>query len=128
MFPIIDVTGRVIGFGGRALAELDAPDAAAVAAGLPNLDRHLESASAFGKKPVVALNRFPTDRDDEVAVVRDHVLAAGFRFAESRHYMDGGDGAVDLAREIVTRSSLPELRSSHSARLVDDDSSGWSPW
>jgi hypothetical protein len=36
--------------------------------------------------------------------------------------------AVDLAREIVERSSLPEPRSSHSARVVDDDSSGWTPW
>ncbi len=87
--------------GGKGHDELEQPDEAAVRAGLPNLDKHLESAGVFGKKPVVALNRFAADTDEEIAVIRDHVQGAGYRFAESRHFSEGGPGSADLAREVM---------------------------
>ena len=70
-------------------------------AGLVNLDRHLESAAVFGKRPVVALNRFAADTDEEIAVVAEHVRGAGYRFAESRPFAEGGPGSADLAREVI---------------------------
>ncbi len=87
--------------GGKHRDELEQPDEAAVSKGLPNLDKHLESAGVFGKKPVVALNRFAADTDAEISVIREHVQAAGFRFAESRHFTEGGPGSADLAREVM---------------------------
>jgi formate--tetrahydrofolate ligase len=87
--------------GGQARDALETPNADAVRAGLANLDRHLESAAVFGKRPVVALNRFAADTDEEIAVVAEHVRGAGYRFAESRHFAEGGPGSADLAREVI---------------------------
>ncbi len=87
--------------GGLSLKELTKPNAVAVAAGLANLEKHLETVAAFGKPAVVALNRFEADTDKEIDVVRRRCAALGVRFAVSDHYMRGGDGAVDLAKEIM---------------------------
>jgi formate--tetrahydrofolate ligase len=87
--------------GGQPRDALEQPDPERVRAGLHNLDRHLESGAVFGKKPVVALNRFAADTDEEIAVVREHVRAAGYRFAESRHFTEGGPGSTELAREVM---------------------------
>ena len=87
--------------GGQPKDQLEQPDVERVRAGLINLDKHLESGAVFGKKPVVALNRFAADTDAEIAVIREHVQAAGFRFAESRHFAEGGPGSADLAREVM---------------------------
>ncbi|MEE4174303.1 MAG: formate--tetrahydrofolate ligase [Xanthomonadales bacterium] len=87
--------------GGQPRDALETPNPDAVRAGLVNLDRHLESAAVFGKRPVVALNRFAADTDEEIAVVAEHVRGAGYRFAESRHFAEGGPGSADLAREVI---------------------------
>jgi formate--tetrahydrofolate ligase len=87
--------------GGKARDALEQADTEAVSKGLSNLDKHMESAAVFGKKPVVALNRFHADTDAEIEVIRKHVQARGFRFAESRHFSEGGPGSADLAREVM---------------------------
>jgi formate--tetrahydrofolate ligase len=85
----------------RALAETD-PEA--VRRGLPNLDKHIESIRHFGEAPVVALNRFAADTDDEISVVRERCDALGVPFAVSDHYARGGEGAKDLARTVMTHA------------------------
>lgn len=87
--------------GGAAPEALEAPDPERVRLGLPNLDRHLESVAVFGKKPVVALNRFAADTDAEIAVIREHAERRGFRFAESGHYAGGGSASAELARAVI---------------------------
>ena len=87
--------------GGRNKNELDQPDPEAVRGGLENLDKHIESVSHFNKHPVVALNRFVSDTDEEIRIVRERAEAHGVSFAESRHFMEGGKGAQDLAREVM---------------------------
>ena len=87
--------------GHKAKDELDQPDTVAVRAGLENLDKHIESVSHFNKHPVVALNRFAHDTDEEIRIVRERAEAHGVSFAESRHFTDGGKGAQDLAREVI---------------------------
>ena len=77
-----------------------AADAEAVKRGLPNLARHLESIANFGLKPVVALNRFGTDTREELDVVRAFCAERGVAFAESDHFMRGGEGALELARVV----------------------------
>jgi formate--tetrahydrofolate ligase len=72
-----------------------------VEAGLPNLLAHLETVKLSGVAPVVCLNHFHTDSDDEVAVVRRAVEAAGGRFAVSRHWLLGGEGALELADAVA---------------------------
>ena len=74
---------------------------ALVEAGLANLMAHLATVKLSGVCPVVCLNHFHTDSDEEVAVVRRAVEAAGARFAVSRHWQLGGEGALDLADAVV---------------------------
>jgi formate--tetrahydrofolate ligase len=76
-------------------------DPGAVRAGLPNLDKHIENIRQFGEVPVVALNRFADDDDDELAVVRAHCDALGVPFAVTDHHARGGEGAMDLARTVM---------------------------
>ena len=87
--------------GGKDKNTLDQPDVEAVRAGLENLDKHIESVSHFNKHPVVALNRFVEDTDDEIRIIRERVEAHGVSYAESRHFTEGGKGAQDLAREVM---------------------------
>lgn len=87
--------------GGVKLKDLGAPDAPAVGQGLGNLEKHLETVAAFGKPVVVALNRFAGDTAEEIAVVRTRCQRLGVAFAESDHFMSGGEGARELARTVM---------------------------
>lgn len=87
--------------GGRSLKELEQPDPGAVEAGLCNLDKHVDSVRAFGKVPVVALNRRGEDTDDEIAVVRKWCEAQGIRFALGDHFARGGEGAAEVAEAVM---------------------------
>jgi formate--tetrahydrofolate ligase len=95
--------------GGGARKELATPDPAAVERGLPNLEKHIENIRHFGEVPVVALNRFASDTDEEIAVVRERCEALGAPFAVSDHHARGGEGAVELARTLMAhaRSDRP---------------------
>jgi formate--tetrahydrofolate ligase len=93
--------------GGRAKNELTTPDPAAVERGLPNLEKHIESVRHFEKPPVVALNRFGADTDEEIAVLRKRLEALSVPFATSDHHARGGEGAVELAKAVVAAASKP---------------------
>jgi formate--tetrahydrofolate ligase len=84
--------------GGAPSGALESPDPGLVARGLANLEKHVENIRCFGEPPVVALNRFPADREDEIAVVRARCGELGVPFAVSEHVARGGAGALDLAR------------------------------
>jgi formate--tetrahydrofolate ligase len=74
---------------------------AAVTRGAANLAKHIEIIRSFGVPAVVAINLFPSDTREETAAVREAALAAGAEDAvESSHFVDGGDGAKDLARAV----------------------------
>ena len=99
---VVVTTARALKLhGGKHKDELDQPDPEAVRGGLENLDKHIESVSHFNKHPVVALNRFVSDTDEEVRIIRERAEAHGVSFAESRHFTEGGKGAQDLAREVM---------------------------
>jgi formate--tetrahydrofolate ligase len=87
--------------GGKSKDNLEQPDCEAVRGGLENLDKHIESVLLFGKQPVVALNRFHADTDEEIKLVAERAEHHGVRFAESRHFAEGGDGATELARQVM---------------------------
>jgi formate--tetrahydrofolate ligase len=93
--------------GGRAKEELTKPDAAAVAAGLENLEKHVESVREFGKPPIVALNRFAADTDEEIAVIRKRCEELKAAFAISDHHALGGEGAIELAKTVVAVTAKP---------------------
>jgi formate--tetrahydrofolate ligase len=87
--------------GGTAKQALASADPAAVERGLPNLAKHVESIRLFGEPPIVALNHFATDNQDEVGVVRDWCQAAGVPFALSRVFEQGAAGGVELAEAVA---------------------------
>jgi formyltetrahydrofolate synthetase len=77
-------------------------------AGLGNLEAHIKNALSFGIPVVVAVNSFATDTDAEVELVRQAAIAAGAEDAAvSRHWMEGGEGAVALAEAVVRAAEKP---------------------
>lgn len=87
--------------GGVDRTDLDTPDPAAVERGIGNLEKHIESIRTFCEPPVVALNRFPTDTDEEIEVVRRAAEEAGAPFAVSEVFARGGDGGIELAEAVI---------------------------
>jgi len=87
--------------GGVKPADVNKENAAAVEKGLENLGKHIEILRTFGVPFVVALNVFPTDTEAEAAVFKAFCGAQGVRYALSDVYGKGGDGGIELAREIL---------------------------
>jgi len=78
-----------------------------VFAGADNLRKHIEIVRTFGVSPIVALNVFPDDHDDEIEAVRRVAEQEGAHFAASTHVVDGGNGAMELARAVVDACDQP---------------------
>ena len=69
--------------------------------GLKNLERHADNLKQYGVQVIVALNKFSSDTDDEISIVRDFCESKDYGFSLSTAYIDGGEGAVDLAKKVV---------------------------
>ncbi len=86
--------------GGVAKADLGAPNADAVEKGSVNLRRHITNLKKYGLTPVVAINHFIHDTDEEVAVIKKLGEELGVKVALSKHWAEGGKGAVELATAV----------------------------
>jgi methylenetetrahydrofolate dehydrogenase (NADP+)/methenyltetrahydrofolate cyclohydrolase/formyltetrahydrofolate synthetase len=76
--------------------------------GLCNLEVHVENALKFGITTVVAVNSFKDDTEAEVEMVREAAMKAGaYNAVVTRHWMEGGKGAVDLAKAVVEACEQP---------------------
>ncbi len=97
--------------GGVIKADLGAPDAGAVERGGVNLVRHIENLKKFGLSPVVALNHFIADTDEEIAVVSRICKEQDVRIATAKHWAEGGEGAKELAQIVMAQldGALPEV-------------------
>jgi len=87
--------------GGVDKADLERPDPDAVYRGLENLDKHIESVQQFSKQPIVAINEFIADTEAEIDIVLQHCKHKNVHVARSKHYTEGGKGAVDLAKLVI---------------------------
>src|SRR6516165_426705 len=87
--------------GGVAKESLGSENAAAVAVGCDNLKRHIENVRLFGVPPIVAINRFVSDADKEIAEVIKAAESAGTKAFVCTHWGDGGAGIEALARHVV---------------------------
>lgn len=72
-----------------------------VAKGCANLIHHIRNVRKAGISPVVCINAFYTDTDNEIAKVRELCEAEGARVALSRHWEKGGDGAIEFAEAVI---------------------------
>ncbi len=75
--------------------------------GLANLQAHIEIVQRSGVTPVVCLNHFVTDTPEEVALVKELAERMNVRFAVSRHWEQGGKGAVELAEAVIAACESP---------------------
>ena len=94
--------------GGVAKADLAEENLAALEAGLPNLLKHIENITqVYGLPVVVAINRFPTDTEAELALVREKCAELGVNVALSEVWGKGGAGGEELAKEVVRLCEQP---------------------
>jgi formate--tetrahydrofolate ligase len=96
--------------GGVAKSDLGREDVAAVTRGISNLARHVENMGKFGLPVVVALNRFTSDTDAEIAAVQAAIQAAGTEAILCTHWGDGAKGAAELARAVQARIAAKSAR------------------
>ena len=87
--------------GGVKKDDLKKEDLKALAAGMANLQRHVENMQNFGLVPVVSINRFSADTDAEIALVKDACAKLGVEAVMADHWALGGEGATDVARAVV---------------------------
>ncbi len=87
--------------GGLPKSDLSRENVDALKSGLPNLEKHIENLKSFGVPVVVAVNRFPTDSQEELDAVMERCKALGASFSLSEVWGKGGQGGIDLARKVV---------------------------
>ncbi|MCH5463693.1 formate--tetrahydrofolate ligase [Levilactobacillus tujiorum] len=111
---VIVATVRALKYnGGVKRADLETENIAALQAGSANLKRHITSMQQYGVPVVVAINRFTSDTDDEIAALTHDIEALNVPVATTTVWADGGAGAMDLAEKVVTATQ----QASHFTRL-----------
>jgi len=108
--------------GGVGKDDLGNENVAAVRKGCTNLARHIRNVKSFGVPTVVAINRFTSDTDAEVAAVRETATEYGTEAFECTHWSDGGAGTEQLAAHVA---DLADSGSSQFAPIYDDDMPLW---
>jgi formate--tetrahydrofolate ligase len=99
---VIVATIRALKYhGGVDLKSLNDTNVEAVEKGFVNLEKHLENSKNYGIPAVVAINRFTTDADSEIAVVKNNCEKMGFKAVVADVWAKGGEGAIDLGHAVV---------------------------
>jgi formate--tetrahydrofolate ligase len=104
--------------GGTKKEDLKKPDLKALDAGMANLQRHIENLRTFGLPAVVSINRFSSDTDEEINLVRARCEVLGVEALMADHWATGGEGAADVARAVV---KIVDSGSANMKLLYPDD-------
>ena len=96
--------------GGVPKTELKTPNVEAVKKGLVNLEKHIENVKKFGDPCVVAINIFAQDTAEELEAVREHCAKHGVNVALSDVFAKGGEGGIDLAKEVIALADSGESK------------------
>lgn len=100
---VIVATARALKMhGGLAKSELSTEDLGALAKGMANLEKHIETIQAFGVPFVVAINRFVTDHDAEIQHIIDWCKEKSIPVEVAEVWLKGGEGGEDLARKVLS--------------------------
>jgi formate--tetrahydrofolate ligase len=120
---VLVTTARALKYhGGVARDRLGSTDVEAVRKGLENLGRHIRNLGQFGVPAVVAINRFSSDSDAELACIGDYTAGMGIDAVACTHWADGGAGAEELARTVA---ALVDNTESQFRTLYEDDLGLW---
>ena len=87
--------------GGTPLEDIQKPDAEGVKRGFANLDRHIKNLQGFGQSVVVSFNKYASDTEEEINLVKEHCAELGVPFALNNAWAEGGEGAKELAQLVV---------------------------
>ncbi|MEL6988203.1 MAG: formate--tetrahydrofolate ligase, partial [Bacteroidota bacterium] len=99
---VLVVTIRALKYhGGADLKTLKEANPEAVAKGIVNMEKHLENIGNFNLTPVIAINKFTSDTDEEISIVKQRCEALGYQVAIADVWAKGGEGAIDLANKVV---------------------------
>ena len=96
--------------GGVPKTDLKTPNVEAVKKGLVNLEKHIENVKKFGVPCVVAINIFAQDTAEELEAVREHCAKHGVNVALSDVFAKGGEGGIDLAKEVIALAESGESK------------------
>lgn len=88
--------------GGAKKAEIKYPNESLVRKGLENLDKHIENIRKFNLDPVVVINAFPDDANEEIEIIKEHCDQQDVKAIVSTAFSEGGDGSLELAEEVVS--------------------------
>lgn len=99
---VLTATIRALKYhGGADLKSLTTPNVEALKNGLPNLEKHLENILKFKVTPIIAINRFASDTDEEIAVIKNFAAQKNIPVALADVWAKGGQDAVELAQLVV---------------------------
>ncbi len=87
--------------GGVALEDITKPHVEGLQRGFANLDKHISNLRSFGQTVVVAFNRYATDTEEEIEIMRRHCEELGVGFAVNNAFCEGGKGAEELASLVL---------------------------
>lgn len=87
--------------GNMPLADLKQPNLDALKAGVANMEKHIENMKLFNTCPVVAINRFVSDTDEEINFLVDYCKSHGVHVSVAEVWAKGGEGAIDLAAKVA---------------------------
>lgn len=93
--------------GGVEKSQLSQPNLQAVEIGFANLEKQIENIKKFGVPPVVALNAFPTDSEEETEYIINRCQQMGAEIALSRVWAEGGRGGEELAHKVIAAAEGP---------------------
>lgn len=105
--------------GGVALEDIKKPNIEGMEKGYWNLDKHVRNMQSFGQTVVIAFNKFATDTNEEIDVLRKHCEEMGCGFAVNSAFAEGGKGAMELAELVV--KTIEERPSAPLQFTYDDD-------
>lgn len=87
--------------GGVKKDDLGTPDVEALKKGIKNLEKHIENVKKFGVKPVVAINRFVSDAEEELKFIEEFCNEHGVEVALTEVWANGGEGGIQLAEKVL---------------------------
>jgi formate--tetrahydrofolate ligase len=106
--------------GGVSKNDLGPSNTEAVRAGCVNVERHIQNLKKFGVNPIVSINHFIHDTEEEIAIVKEFCDAENVPMVIAKHWAEGGDGAIDLANAV--KAELDNEKAEVNLIYKDDDS------
>jgi formate--tetrahydrofolate ligase len=106
--------------GGVSKNDLGPSNTEAVREGCVNVERHIQNLKKFGVTPIVSINHFIHDTEEEIAIVKEFCDAENVPMVIAKHWAEGGDGAIDLANAV--KAELDNEKKEVNLIYKDDDS------